>query len=104
MDPTYTPNAGDEFFLINESATSTAFGQVEFNGSVVAPDGNGNYDIGLDTFGLSYTGNEATGATTGGNDVVLDVVSVPEPSVLGLLALGGMGLLARRRRRTTQRN
>jgi len=104
MDPTYTPAAGDEFFLVNESATSTAFGQVEFNGSLVAPDGSGNYDIGTAIYSLSYTGNEVTGATTGGHDVVLDVVSVPEPTVLGLFALGGMGLLARRRRRTTQRN
>jgi hypothetical protein len=100
LDSTYTPAAGDEFFLVNESATSSAFGSVEFNnGSPVTPDGNGYYDVGTASFALSYTGNETTGALTGGHDIVLDVVSVPEPSVLGMFAIGAMGLLARRRNR-----
>lgn len=35
---------------------------------------------------------------TGSNDVVLSVNLIPEPSSMGLLALGGLGLLLRRKR------
>jgi hypothetical protein len=113
--------AGDEFFLVNQTvaaASGSSFATVvDFTeNSITTPEtsiGTDPTDNALEysdptnpniEYEVDYVGNIANGALTGGNDVVLDVVSVPEPSVLGLLALGGMGLLARRRRRTTQRN
>ena len=46
---------------------------------------------GPNQYQLSYTGGS-------GNDLVLTYNAIPEPSSMGLLALGGLGLLRRRRR------
>jgi len=43
---------------------------------------------------ISYEGDYAAAALTGGNDVV---VALPEPATLGLLAAGGLALLRRKR-------
>jgi hypothetical protein len=88
---------------------------VDFNGipetplSQLGPDGGQEYVDPTNsniTYELDYTGNITTGNLTGGDDVVLDVVStapVPEPSALGLIGLGAMSLLARRRRKANQK-
>jgi hypothetical protein len=49
------------------------------------------------TYRIDY--NAAGDPLGTGNDVLLTVTSVPEPASLALLALGAIGLLARRRHR-----
>ena len=51
-------------------------------------DGNEIYTWRIDYFG-----------GTGGNDVVLELMTIPEPTTLVLLGLGALGLIRRRRRR-----
>ncbi len=57
------------------------------------------------TLGSSLTGaigafNATLGLGDGGNDIVLNVVPVPEPTALGTGLLAGFGFLLRRRRRS----
>jgi len=47
---------------------------------------------------ITYAANATGGTLTGGNDIALFNVAVPEPGPIGLLAAVGTGLLARRRR------
>jgi hypothetical protein len=90
----------------------TQFTNVEFDGSLAYVTGQGTgpnagaiyYDgnspvLGYFQFELDYDANYATGALTGGNDLAVMVEAVPEPTSLGLIGMGAMGLLARRRRR-----
>jgi len=63
------------------------------------PNDSASFDSGN---GLAYTlyySFDSVGNTiTGGNDVAIAFTSVPEPTGLGLISLGGMTLLRRRRR------
>ena len=54
----------------------------------------GNY-LGFD-WQISYTGNSTGNTFTGGNDIALMAVAIPEPRAA---LLGGLGLLALLRRR-----
>jgi hypothetical protein len=49
---------------------------------------------------ISYTGNAATSSFLGGNDIVLQVFQVPEPSSLMVWGLGAAVLVVRRRRKS----
>ncbi len=51
------------------------------------------------TYAISYTYDAATNSFSGGNDVAITFSSVPEPTSLGIIGLGAVGLLSRRRRR-----
>ena len=81
----YTPTVNDTFTIIDKQSTGAVAGT--FLG---LPEG-GTFNAGGNQFAISYVGGN-------GNDVVLTVTAVPEPGVIGLAALGGIGLLARRRR------
>jgi autotransporter-associated beta strand protein len=82
----YNPVVGDHFMIIDDRAPH--FGYQEFSG---LPEGS-IFSVGADQLQITYQGGD-------GNDVVLTVVGVPEPSAVGLLLIGGgMNLLRRRRR------
>jgi hypothetical protein len=73
-------------------------GAISTDDPTVASLSNANY-----LMKISYTGNlNATDITqstlTGGNDIVLYTVAVPEPASLAMAAVAGAGLIARRRR------
>jgi hypothetical protein len=84
--PGFTPNVGDQFEIIDNQGAGTILGQF-----ANAP--GGIYSAGAMQFSVNYAAGD-------GNDVVLTVTSVPEPSILcvsGLLLAGAMGLRGRRR-------
>ena len=89
----YSIAAGDKFFIVNNDDVDPVVGTFAGlpDGSTVSPALGGSFRI-------DYDGDFGTGATSGGNDVVLTaLVSVPEPSAL-LALLGGSGMLVGLRR------
>jgi hypothetical protein len=92
----YTPSAGDKLFIINNTGIFGTFGQ--FNG---LPQGSlVTLGTGEFTALISYEGDVATNAVTGGDDVVLhSFAPVPEPaSLFAVAAVVGAGCCLRRRR------
>jgi fibronectin-binding autotransporter adhesin len=91
----YTPTLGDNLFIINNDGSDAV-------GGGFANLGVGNtVDLAFNSvvyrFAVSYTGDFGSRSTTGGNDVVLTNVLVPEPSTLALIAFSALGLTRRRR-------
>ena len=78
----YSPAAGDMFTIINNDGLDPVVGTFA-QGTVFIAGGT--------PFTINYAGGD-------GNDVTL--TAVPEPAAAGVLALGALGLLARRRRRS----
>lgn len=92
------PGSPDRFFIVANDAgdaiTGTFAGLAD--GATVSLGAWGPYWESYATIG--YFGDSLSGATTGGNDVVLyNLVLIPEPAAAGLLLLG-LAALARRRR------
>jgi len=85
------PSVGEQYKIIDNLSSSPIGGT--FTG---LPEG-ALFQEGADQLQITYRGGD-------GNDVVLTVVSVPEPSAVGLLLLGGGMNLLRRRRRASARS
>lgn len=91
----FTPTVGDLFFVIaNDGSDSISGTFVGLSQGSVFSAGGYNWMIG-------YTGDSATSAFTGGNDLVLQSVAIPEPAhaatLIGAIALGAIGVRRRRR-------
>jgi hypothetical protein len=108
LDVTSTDYVPADIDLINSTAISGYFTSVEgvsgLTGETPSPTVTTSFGGNSYTWSLDYTAVVTGGvvtATTGGTDVVLlgqdSTIAVPEPASVGLLALGGMALLKRRR-------
>jgi fibronectin-binding autotransporter adhesin len=95
----YTPTASDVYYILTQAGPSAVNGA--FAG---APEGAtvslGNGVTGRITYLANWTGDQASSSLTGGNDVAVYATPVPEPTAVGMLAMGAAGLLGRRRRRS----
>ena len=80
----YNPSQGDQFTIINNTTKNPIFGTFPGlpEGSIFSADG--------DQFQITYKGGD-------GNDVVLTVLSTPEPSAITFASACLGGLLLRRR-------
>ena len=108
VDPTLTDYVPANVDLINSTAITGYFTSVEgisgLTGETPMPTVTTSFGGHSYTWALDYTAVVSGGnvtATTGGTDVVLlgedSTVAVPEPASIGLLALGSLALLKRRR-------
>jgi fibronectin-binding autotransporter adhesin len=88
----YTPADSALFFIIANDGLPTDVIAGTFSN---APVNGGTYNLGGQDFKISYFGDSAGNAFTGGNDVVL--MAVPEPAAALLGSLGLLTLLRRRR-------
>ena len=88
----FTPGS---YVILDDTGTGALTGS--FAG-LTSTNGVASYDDGKLAYTLQYNYNaEGSGVGTG-NDILLNVTSVPEPSSLALIGLGGLVTLKRRRR------
>jgi len=93
----FTPAANALFFLVDNAGGSAISGIFEsLNGVVTDLSQGALFSVGGQGFNISYTGDLAGNAFTGGDDLVIQ--AVPEPTTWVLMALGGLFLLGFRRR------
>ncbi len=90
--------------LLNDGTDAITGAFATINGAAFGADNTFDlaYNSAIYSFKLYYTGNGTS--TTGGNDAVLEVTAVPEPSTIALLlsALLSIVMIARRRRQFAQ--
>jgi len=100
----FTPIHNDAFFILNRADSAvwtTTFAGLDEGASVTF--GGGAYS-GSITYLANWTGLQSTSTLTGGNDVaIFNVVAVPEPGTISLVALAGLACggysIFRRRKR-----
>ena len=100
----FTPIHNDVFFILNRADSAvwtTTFAGLDEGASVTF--GGGAYS-GSITYLANWTGLQSTSTLTGGNDVaIFNVIAVPEPGTISLVALGGLACggysIFRRRKR-----
>ncbi len=80
------------FLLLNDGADAIA-------GTFAGLAQGATFSVGGQAFMISYIGDSSTSSFTGGNDVVLMAVTVPEPGVAALAFGGVCAALLRRRSR-----
>lgn len=91
----YTPAANALFFILANDLADPITGTFSN-----APTNGDRYTFGGQAFQISYFANQTSpgvGTFSGGNDIALMAVAVPEPHVALLSALGLLALLRRRR-------
>lgn len=89
----YVPGGTDKLFILTNDGSGAVTGT--FAG---LPQGSA-VTVGGSTLYISYFGDSAGGALTGGNDVVLSATPVPEPATALAIAAGAAGVAAVRRLR-----
>ncbi len=95
----YTPAVGDIFYIIVNGGSSSVSGT--FSNAVPQSGSTGLLTIGATQFLVSYAADFAGSSFTGGQDVALEVIAVPEPASSAMLfaSLGALVGLQRFRRR-----
>jgi autotransporter-associated beta strand protein len=92
-----SPVLDDVFYLVsNDSADAVSGVFTKLNGIDTTLAEGSQFTWNTQQWKITYKAN-ATTEFTGGNDIALKVI--PEPATLAFVALGGVGLLVRRRRR-----
>jgi len=95
-----TPAAGQLYTIVNNDGTSDGYtGLLSYNGTLLAQ-GDTVFQNSAYKLLISYRGEGTTfdAGAGSGNNIVLQSVAVPEPSVLAAVGLGGLTLLRRKRR------
>lgn len=92
----------DLYFIVKNGGTGAVAGTfATLNGTVTDLSQGAIFDVNGRSFQISYTADSTTNSFTGGKDIALLVVAVPEPGTWGMV-LGGLGvviILSRAQRR-----